>query len=457
MWNANPRNLTVNPTPAPRYEYSYPISKKFEHSRLTKTRRERIRNFEILGSHKIDRSVETSLEHTYIATMALNSSTSASTAAQAFRPILVRDGQPRRSLQTSSATSSHCRSVHFDARLNWKDEDERSQRGQALRKQMRQRLLVERGVRFQQYRDRKRAFDVFQSNDDWTRSQVHEMLRDDASSNHHQLYTRGLEAMLQSLGAPSTLLGDVGSTLEWFRNSPHIRYTKHLRCECEFVDTYLLFLGRAELFQKKFVAARPPHRGSQEGGQALLQVQVQQATNHATPPPPRIPTVASLTNGPSPSCFNPTTSTMDCSSISSPRNEETATPYFQHEYTARKASSSFWNKEADTSSTTPSTFHQTLPFSKSRRAGGSIAKFRRAFQLVWYAMIRRRRRTVRVARPTWWTAVDEKIPKETKNYYDEDDWSLFFEYDDYHGPTGTTSSSAGTVVAPLIVFSGSFT
>lgn len=154
------------------------------------------------------------------------------TTTATIRPILVRH----------RAQHHHGRRVHFDSRLNLQEEEERAQRGQALRKKLRQQLVVARTLRVQEHRDRKRAFDIFHSKD--YAAKVREMLlceRDD-------LFTKGLAAMLRCLGAPQT---DLLSMLEWFRNS-NLYYSKHLRCEYEFIDSYLLFLGRAEIFQKRF-------------------------------------------------------------------------------------------------------------------------------------------------------------------------------------------------------------
>ncbi len=114
-------------------------------------------------------------------------------------------------------------------------------------------MLMERRVRHQEHRDRKRVLEVFQSNNAWVQAQVEEMLAEDIEP---KFFTRGLDATLRMFGAPP---GDVSSMLRWFRyNCGSIQYTKHLRCQYEFVETYLLYLGQAEIFQKRFLHVPQP-------------------------------------------------------------------------------------------------------------------------------------------------------------------------------------------------------
>lgn len=132
--------------------------------------------------------------------------------------------------------------------LDWQEEEKKAYRGQNMRQQQKKRMHEDRQIRHQDHVMRRQAFEVFTSNDYATRKLVEDLLEEDARTSD-QLYSRALYAMLQSLGAPSWHLV---SMLEWLRCSGFY-YSKHLCRDCEFLDSYLLFLGRAEVFQKRFV------------------------------------------------------------------------------------------------------------------------------------------------------------------------------------------------------------
>ena len=117
-----------------------------------------------------------------------------------------------------------------------------------MRKHQKARMLYDRKVRWQEHMDRKRAFDVFSSTNVKIRTEVEDLLEEDSRSTDKQYYSRCLYAMLYGLGAPPLHLI---STLEWFRHSG-IQYSKQLCVDFELCAAYLLFLGRADIFQKRF-------------------------------------------------------------------------------------------------------------------------------------------------------------------------------------------------------------
>ena len=170
-----------------------------------------------------------------------NTKITSSSSSSMIKPILV--------LRCPSARE-FCRPrhhVHF-VNLNLKEEEERSTRGQLLRKHQKARMLYDRKVRWQEHMDRKRAFDVFSSTNVYIQKQVEDLLEEDSRSTDKQYYSRCLYAMLYGLGAPPLHLI---STLEWFRHSG-IQYSKQLCVDFELCAAYLLFLGRADIFQKRF-------------------------------------------------------------------------------------------------------------------------------------------------------------------------------------------------------------
>ena len=164
-----------------------------------------------------------------------------SNSSSMIKPILVRHCPSAR----GSRRSRH--HVHF-VHLNLKDEEERSLRGQAMRKHQKARMLYDRKVRWQEHMDRKRAFDVFSSTNVKIRKQVEDLLEEDSRSTDKQYYSRCLYAMLYGLGGPPLHLN---AALEWFRHSG-IQYSKQLCLDYELSAVYLLFLGRADIFQKRF-------------------------------------------------------------------------------------------------------------------------------------------------------------------------------------------------------------
>lgn len=85
----------------------------------------------------------------------------------------------------------------------------------------------------------------------WVQMQVEEMLRE-GDQDPNAMFTRILQALLVHFGAPWSSQGNVRAMLQWFR-STSIRYNKHLRCQYEFAETYLSYLGQSQIFQKRFL------------------------------------------------------------------------------------------------------------------------------------------------------------------------------------------------------------
>ena len=211
-----------------------------------------------------------------------NTDTMTTPCQTALRPILIPDGSNQGGKRRRLDSSHH---VHFEPHLSWQEEELRSQRGQALRQKLRQQLLVERARRCQDHQDRKRAFDILRSTDHWNIWKLQDLLQEDAAStNSQQFFTRGLQAMLVSLGAPGHLHSNVLQLLEWFRYScPLQHYSKQLRCDYEFIDSYLLYLGRTHLFQKRFV--HPTVTMEWHPQPSLLDSSTQNCTSSTTSPP----------------------------------------------------------------------------------------------------------------------------------------------------------------------------
>lgn len=139
------------------------------------------------------------------------------------------------------------RHVHFDELLDWRKEEWKSIRGHALRNRQRSRRRWYRRISFERHFDRKRAFDVLSSTNTAIQTLVQDLLDEDGRTTD-KLYSYCLYTMLQALGAPSF---NFKVMLEWFRHSG-IQYSKQLSREYEFNEDYLLFLGRAPVFTKRF-------------------------------------------------------------------------------------------------------------------------------------------------------------------------------------------------------------
>lgn len=254
-------------------------------------------------------------------------------------------------VKSRRCTQNSPRRVHFE-NLDWEEEAKRSERGQVLRKELKRQLLMERTVRHQEHRDRKKALDVFRSNNPWVQMQVNEMLNED---DEPKFFTRGLETMLHLLGAPP---GDVASMLQWLRYSS-IQYTKYFRYQYELVDNYLLYLGRTDLFQRRFFHVPPSWLFC---GSSFSPTCNDVITNLTTPDVP-IPTTNRCQN-------NIAIETTGCYDTSS-RNLLDM-DLFQN----------------------PSTFDTAYGFHKATttcdKPRGARFSFRRAFEFFWLAMSQRR-------------------------------------------------------------------
>jgi len=174
-----------------------------------------------------------------------------------LKPILVHSSSDEGSYQQGRRRQRHQqgnsrRHVHFE-RLNWIVEEEKARRGQMLRKHQRMLMRYSRQLRWQEYMDRQRAFDIFSSSDVQIKMQLEDLLNEDSHSSTNtqpQLFSECLHDLLRGLpGAPPGL--DLPSMLDWFRHSG-IEYSKKNCFDHDVCADYLLFLSRTELFHKYF-------------------------------------------------------------------------------------------------------------------------------------------------------------------------------------------------------------